>query len=49
MLFSQIQSGTGDYEHCISALRQLQKRVTVNLVYDPKKTFLNAKPEAELE
>lgn len=29
----------GDYDHCISALKQLQKRVTVNLIYDPNKTF----------
>jgi len=26
----------GDYEHCISALRQLQRRVTVSLIYDAK-------------
>jgi hypothetical protein len=29
----------GDYDHCISALKQLQRRVTVNLIYDPNKTF----------
>ena len=29
----------GDYDHCISALKQLQKRVTVSLIYDPNKTF----------
>ena len=27
----------GDYDHCISALRQLQRRVTVNLIYDSKR------------
>lgn len=27
----------GDYDHCINALRSLQKRVTVCLIYDPKK------------
>ena len=27
----------GDYDHCINALKQLQKRVTVNLIYDPNK------------
>lgn len=29
----------GDYDQCISALKQLQKRVTVNLIYDPQKNF----------
>ena len=39
----------GDYDHCISALKQLQKRVTVNLIYDPNKTFKdpNAPPPAK--
>ena len=31
----------GDYDHCINALRQLQKRVTVNLIYDHKKELQN--------
>ena len=36
----------GDYDHCISALRQLQKRVTVNLIYDPIKTLMKeGKPQ----
>lgn len=30
----------GDYDHCISALRQLQRRVTVNLIYDAKRERL---------
>ena len=31
------QSAYGDYDHCISALRQLQRRVTVSLIYDAKR------------
>lgn len=37
----------GDYDHCINALRQLQKRVTVNLVYDPKKSLMKQKGKPE--
>lgn len=40
---------SGDYEHCINALRQLQKTVTVNLVYDPKKVLYKKGPEALAE
>lgn len=36
----------GDYDHCINALKQLQKRVTVNLIYDPDKKFKD--PNAQL-
>lgn len=35
-MFGGAPSSYGDYDHCISALRQLQKRVTVNLIYDSK-------------
>jgi hypothetical protein len=34
----------GDYEHCMNALRQLQKRVTVCLIYDPKKEHQKQRP-----
>jgi len=27
----------GDYDHCINALRMLQRKATINLIYDPKK------------
>lgn len=43
MGFGTIFSGAaqyGDYDHCINALRQLQRRVTVCLIYDPKKQHL---------
>jgi len=30
----------GDYDHCISALRQLQKRVTVSLIYDSRRELM---------
>lgn len=29
----------GDYDSVMGALKQLQKRTTVNLIYDPKKQF----------
>ena len=43
-LFGGPSGAAGDYDHCISALRQLQKRVTVNLIYDPKKQHLKPTP-----
>ena len=40
--FLQPPGQAGDYEHCINALKQLQRRVTVNLIYDPKKQLAGA-------
>lgn len=34
-----------DYDHFISSLKQLQKRITINLIYDPAKSFTNNKQE----
>jgi hypothetical protein len=48
MFASGAPSSYGDYDHCISALRQLQKRVTVSLLYDPKKELMKpSKPGPE--
>ena len=49
-IFSQGHPGAyGDYEHCISALRQLQKPITVSLIYDPKKNLQHDERRAALE
>ena len=37
------QGQGGDYDHCINALKQLQKRVTVVLIYDPKRDQMKHK------
>jgi len=40
-------SGNGDYDHCINALRQLQKRITVVLIYDSKKELMKQEPQVK--
>jgi len=48
-VFGNIYGGSEDPNQSVTALRQLTKRVRINLVYDPSKNFVKQSPKTQSE